>query len=97
MKNISRWVGVAAALVLISSVASCRNAEGRLRPPDPLGRAIFDALDRGPREPVYTGVSDEEFLQRSQSPGPGYVWVDGAYGVDEQGRRVCVPGRWIRP
>ena len=77
----------------------CTNSEGRFRPPDPLGRALFDALDRGPRttQPSYVGVSDEEFLNRERSPGPGYVWVDGAYGRDARGQTVWVPGRWTRP
>jgi hypothetical protein len=97
MKAIFRGLLLLFVLPGTAFFSSCTNAEGRFRPPDPLGRAIFDALDPGPRQPSTTGISDEEFLRRSQSPGPDYVWVDGAYGQDSRGQRVWVPGRWVRP
>lgn len=42
---------LAACAALITALSGCTNAEGRFRPIDPLGRAIFDALDPGPRRP----------------------------------------------
>jgi len=79
------------------SLTACTNAEGRFRPPDPFGRMIFDALDRGPR------YSDADYVnepspQYTATPQGSYttneVWVEGAYARDAYGRRVWVPAHW---
>ncbi len=70
-------------------LAGCVNSEGRIRPPDPIGRAIFDALDPGPRQQYY---SDAAYANQG-----GYnenVWVDGAWGRDSRGQRVWIPGHY---
>lgn len=72
------------------SFSGCVNSEGRIRPPDPLGRALFDALDPGPR---YT-ESDARYVGQPQSQASGNVWVDGAWGRDARGQRVWIPGHW---
>ncbi len=79
------------------TLAGCTNDEGRFRPPDPLGRALFDFFDR-PRtdDRRYTGVPDVQYQDRNRSPGPGYVWVDGTYGHDASGRRYWIPAHWTR-
>jgi len=90
-----------AGLAVVSlGFPACTNSEGRFRPPDPLGRAIFDALDRGPRyaeaDSEYIGVDDRQYTQRDQRPGPDYAWVEGTYGRDARGRQVWIPGHWAR-
>lgn len=75
--------------------SGCTNAEGRFRPPDPLGRLIFDALDPGPRrtsDAAYVGGPG--YQDNYRQPGPDYIWVEGAYGRDASGRRVWVPAHW---
>lgn len=74
--------------LVFSALSGCTNAEGRFRPIDPLGRMLFDAIDRGPSQPSHS--------DRSRSPGPDYVWIDGFYGHDGQGRTVWIPGHWAR-
>jgi len=91
-------------LILASAalVAGCVNENGRIRPPDPLGRWIFDALDRPPypnqRQPQYAGVPDSQVAPYDQRSAPpqGFarpVWVEGGWG-QSQGQRVWVPGHW---
>jgi hypothetical protein len=36
------------------------------------------------------------YERRSPTPGPGYSWVDGYWGI-HSGRYVWVPGRWQQP
>ncbi len=88
----------------LMALTGCTNSEGRFRPIDPLGRAIFDALDPGPRRPNY-GYNDQQYIDqqygpdltnRNQRPGRDYVWLDGRYESDHTGRSVWVPGHWTR-
>lgn len=76
--------------------SGCTNSEGRIRPPDPLGRALFDALDPGPRNADRQYVQDPYSVDYNQRPGPDYVWVDGGYATDANGRSVWVPAHWAQ-
>lgn len=92
---------VLAGLAVVSlGFTACTNSEGRFRPPDPLGRAIFDALDPGPRhsqsDAEYIGVEERQYTHRDQRPGSDYAWVEGTYAQDSRGRQVWVPGHWAR-
>jgi len=88
-------------LTIVGSVLSgCVNEQGRLRPIDPLGRAIFNALDPAPRNynnqynrPSYPQYGNNGYPQQR---GQGNVWVEGAYGRDSYGRRVWIPAHWVR-
>ena len=78
-------------------LAACKNSEGRFRPPDPLGYAIFEALDRGPHNPrgrdaEYIG-QNEDLSARGYPPSPSSVWVDGTWGTSN-GQRVWIPAHW---
>jgi len=88
MKLLAQAAFLSAALLMFP-LAGCVNSEGRFRPPDPIGRAIFDALDPGPR---YQYASDARYVDQS-----GYsenVWVEGAWGRDARGQRVWIPGHY---
>ncbi len=95
--NFLLLVGIAASGLVLSG---CVNEQGRFRPIDPLGRAIFNALDPEPRSydnqyngPGYPQYSNNRYRpQREQ----GNVWVEGAYGRDSYGRRVWIPAHWAR-
>jgi len=41
-----------------------------------------------PAPPIYAPI------YRITSPGPDYVWIEGAYRYDDFGRIVWVPGHW---
>ncbi len=80
-------------------VGGCKNAEGRFRPPDPIGYAIFEMLDRGPRQ---DRSSDSDFIEAGPSsptpergipPESDSIWVEGTWGVSN-GRRVWIPAHW---
>lgn len=79
--------------------SSCKNAEGRWRPPDPLGYAIFEALDRGPRTPQGQAIPDSQYVDdgslaaRGHPPSPDSIWVDGTWGM-ANGRRIWIPAHW---
>jgi hypothetical protein len=94
--------------VFLTSLAAflllgCVDQYGRIRPPDPIGQAIFNALD--PAVPVY---QPREYEVASEMPAVRYerrsvvpvaysdpVWVDGywAWGGRDW---VWVPGRWVQ-
>jgi hypothetical protein len=76
---------------------------GRVRPPDPIGQAIFNALDPDipmyqPREYVVErDVPAVRYEQRTVTP-VSYsdpVWINGywAWGGNDW---VWVPGRWVQ-
>jgi hypothetical protein len=88
MKTLSRAALFSVAFLTLA-LAGCVNSEGRLRPPDPIGRAIFDALDPGPRQPY---ASDAAYV--SQSGYNETVWVEGRWGRDANGREVWIPGHY---
>jgi hypothetical protein len=91
MKNLpSCALGLAATLAM--SLTGCVNSEGRLRPPDPLGRMLFDALDPGPKY----AQSDAYYAGHEQPRTAGDVWVEGSWGRDARGQRVWVPAHWAR-
>ena len=91
---------VLAALCLAGCVV---DQYGRVLPPDPVGQALFNALD--PATPVY---EPREYVVESDYPAARYerrtvapvsysdpVWVSGYYGWG--GRDwVWVPGRWVQ-
>ncbi len=91
--------------LLIVALASlllpaCRNAEGRFRPPDPIGYAIFEALDRGPREAGAPVRPDSDYIGdpgnlavRGHPPTPESIWVDGTWGTSN-GQRIWIPAHW---
>ena len=76
---------------------------GRVLPPDPVGQALFTALD--PAVPVY---EPREYVVNNDIPAAGYeqrtvapvsysdsVWVNGYYGWGGNDW-VWVPGRWVQ-
>ena len=76
---------------------------GRVVPPDPVGQALFNALDPGvpvyqPREYVVdSDVPAVRYEQRTVAP-VSYsdpVWVNGYYGWGGNDW-VWVPGRWVQ-
>jgi hypothetical protein len=86
-----------AVAVIGLAVSGCTNAEGRFRPIDPLGRAIFNLLDGG------SGGGDRRYVEDYGPRDPSYnrrggnqVWIEGAYARDSYGRQVWVPGHWAR-
>lgn len=94
---------VPSALLLVFSLGisvGCTNPDGRFRPPDPIGYAIFEALDRGPRNAGGPGSSDADYIgtdgqlaARGHPPSPDSIWVDGTWGTSN-GRRVWIPAHW---
>ncbi|MFY8216285.1 MAG: hypothetical protein ACOVMP_06755, partial [Chthoniobacterales bacterium] len=87
LRQLPHFIVAASALAITSG---CVNSEGRLRPPDPLGRMLFDALDPGPRN----ARADERYVQEYQPEDENDVWIDGAWERDSNGERVWVPGYW---
>jgi hypothetical protein len=76
---------------------------GRVVPPDPIGQALFNAVD--PAVPVY---QPREYVVESDIPAVRYerrtvapvsysdpVWVTGYYGW-RGSDWVWVPGRWVQ-
>ena len=76
---------------------------GRVLPPDPVGQALFTALD--PAVPVYepreyvvnNDISAAGYEQRTVAPVSysDSVWVNGYYGWGGNDW-VWVPGRWVQ-
>ncbi|MEI6034293.1 MAG: hypothetical protein WCS65_08465 [Verrucomicrobiae bacterium] len=92
--------GALASLIFL--LAGCTNPEGRFRPPDPIGYAIFELLDRGPHAPAGQpdAIPDSHFVgadsslsARGYPPSASSVWVDGTWGTTG-GRRVWIPAHW---
>ncbi len=99
MKKIPGLLLCLSASVLFSG---CTNPEGRLRPPDPIGYAIFEFFDRGPHAPPPNRIPDADYVdngtaygspQRGLPPSRNSIWVEGTWGVSN-GRRVWVPAHW---
>lgn len=84
--------------VLSLLTAGCVNSDGRFRPIDPLGRAIFDALDGGPQnnDRRYVENTNPSYSRYDRRHTPQQVWIEGAYARDSRGGRVWVPGHWAR-
>lgn len=91
-----------AALLLLPIILSvgCTSPDGRFRPPDPIGYAIFEALDRGPRNAGGPRASDADYVgsdgqlsERGHPPSPESIWVDGTWG-SSNGQRVWIPAHW---
>ena len=89
---------VLSAVLIALGVAGCVVDE----PPDPIGQALFNAIDPAP---VY---QSREYLVESDVPAVRYerrtvapvsysdpVWVNGYYGRGERDW-VWVPGRWVQ-
>ena len=81
----------------------CVDQYGRVRPPDPVGQALFNALDPG--VPAY---QSREYVVTRDVPAVRYerrpiapvtysdpVWVDGYWGWGGNDW-VWVPGRWVQ-
>lgn len=51
-KRIAILFALPALTASAALISGCTNAEGRFRPIDPLGRMLFDAIDKGPSQPV---------------------------------------------
>lgn len=81
----------------------CVDQYGRVVPPDPIGRALVNALD--PAVPVYR---PQEYIVSSDMPAvryeqraissasyPDSVWVNGYWGWSG-GNWVWIPGRWVQ-
>ncbi|MFZ4597250.1 MAG: hypothetical protein ACOYNN_01265 [Terrimicrobiaceae bacterium] len=87
------------SLFSVLILAGCTSPEGRFRPPDPIGYAIFEFFDRGPRNPPASQYSnsDAEYVGNpspsGQPPSPNSIWVDGTWGTSN-GRRVWIPAHW---
>ena len=92
------------AVLTALGLAGCVVDEyGRVLPPDPVGQALFTALD--PAVPVY---EPREYVVNNDIPAAGYeqrtvapvsysdsVWVNGYYGWGGNDW-VWVPGRWVQ-
>lgn len=100
--------GTKLSLLLLFGLATaglsvgCTNPEGRFRPPDPIGYAIFEFFDRGPHGPPQNRSSDSDYVdgglntaspQRGLPPSRDSIWVEGTWGVSN-GRRVWIPAHW---
>jgi len=92
--------GVCLSSLLLFS--GCKNPEGRFRPPDPIGYALFELFDRGPHTPARRSdaIPDSQFVgsdsnlsARGHPPSPDSIWVDGTWGTSN-GRRVWIPSHW---
>jgi hypothetical protein len=92
--------------VLLSILAAacligCVDRYGRVVPPDPIGQALFNALDPAvpvyqPRDYVVTDMPPARYERRTVVP-VGYndqVWVNGYWGWGGS-NWVWVPGRWV--
>ena len=92
------------ALLTALCLAGCVvDQYGRVLPPDPVGQALFTALD--PAVPVY---EPREYMVDNDIPAAGYeqrtvapvsysdsVWVNGYYGWGGNDW-VWAPGRWVQ-
>ena len=95
-KSIPIFLGITSACIL----GGCQNPEGRWRPPDPIGYALFEMLDRGPHNPPPNRNSDAEYVgqsapsqERGLPPSQNSIWVEGTWGVSN-GQRVWIPAHW---
>jgi hypothetical protein len=90
-------------ILTAACLIGCVDQYGRVVPPDPIGQAIFNALD--PAVPVY---QPREYVVASDMPPPRYeqssgvpvgyadpVWVNGYWGWGGSDW-VWVPGRWVQ-
>lgn len=100
------FVGIAAGVSAVA-VTGCVNREGNLVPPDPIGRALFNAIDRDdtyygydyyePREVVVTRSMPRPVYEQRPTLSGNYadpIYVDGHYywnGNDYVWQR----GRWV--
>lgn len=94
---------VVIAMVAAACLFGCVDQYGRVVPPDPIGRALFNALD--PAVPVY---QPRDYVVESDVPAVRYeqravvrssymdpVWVNGYWGWGGNDW-VWVPGRWVQ-
>lgn len=93
-----KFVGLAVVGVALSG---CVSDQGRLTPIEPIGRAIFNALNPAPThyDNRYAGTSDPRYVDnryQQQQRGQDNVWVEGAYGRDTYGGQVWIPAHWAR-
>ena len=83
-------------------LVGCQNPEGRWRPPDPIGYALFEVIDRGPHTPKPDRNSDADYInggpssptpERGLPPSRDSIWVEGTWGTSN-GRRVWIHAHW---
>lgn len=84
--------------VALAALAGCTTDRyGRVVPPDPIGRALVDAIDPVYEPQEYVVVNDPPPRRRDVrpvAPNADAVWVDGHH--DWRGNRwVWVPGRYV--
>lgn len=99
-----------AALIaaILTLFAGCVNEYGRFRPPDPLGRALFDLIDRPPKDRINTGTAYEgaEYVVTSDMPRAKYEsipmnrnsnedWISGYWRWNGD-RWLWTPGHYER-
>ena len=101
MANFTRNARASAAVLAAIFFVGCVNEDGHFRPPDPLGRAIFDLFDPpGRNRAPYNGSRDADYVYGPPNqPPPNNArnpeWVEGAWGWSN-GNRVWVPGHWAQ-
>ena len=93
-------VAIVFAITAIGLLGGCRNAEGRWRPPDPIGYALFEMIDHGPHAPPPNRSSDADYVgpssptpERGLPPSRDSIWVEGTWGTSN-GERVWIPAHW---
>jgi len=98
---------VGLAVLALGIFSGCVDQYGRVRPPDPIGRAIFDVLD--PARPVYDSREYVVTRPYPSSPPRGYYerrtvqparysdpyYIEGHWGW-RNSNWVWVPGRWVQ-
>jgi hypothetical protein len=91
-----------AVLIALCAAGCVVDEYGRVLPPDPVGQALFNAVDPapvyGPRDYVVNNdIPAVRYERRTVAP-VSYsdpVWVNGYYGWGERDW-VWVPGRWVQ-
>ena len=96
-------IKVLVSILAAACLIGCVDQYGRVVPPDPIGQALFNALD--PAVPVY---QPREYAVTSDMPPVRYerrtvvpvaysdpVWINGYYGWGGN-NWVWVPGRWVQ-
>ncbi len=102
--------GMIAAGLMGMLLSGCVNEYGQFRPPDPLGRALFNVINPPPKNMVAPGGSayeGAEYVVTSPPPRaryeeipvsryPGQAWVQGHWRWNGNSW-VWTPGHWERP
>ncbi|MEO8205437.1 MAG: hypothetical protein ABI615_04600 [Chthoniobacterales bacterium] len=93
-------------LVGATLLGGCVNDYGHIRPPDPLGRLIFDVFDPPPKNGgnviqedggeyiVPVDMPAARYETRPGAPGPGLVWINGYWSWNGS-EWIWVRGHWV--